>query len=93
MATDSNKSNTWQWVVIALFVAALAVGVIYYIGWFDNNTHVDSPNGDNVTQTYKNNDPQPNAPGEAEWQDLDAKNLEKAVVDPTHPTATPPQGE
>lgn len=92
MAND-NKSNVWQWLVVALIVATVAVGVLFYIGWFDNRSHVDSPNGDNVTQTYQNNDPQPNAPGEAEWQDLDAKNLKQEVVDPSHPTATPPQGE
>lgn len=94
MATENNKSNTWQWVVVALIVAALAVGVILYIGWFDNKTHVDSPNGDNVTQTYNNNDTKPDDPGQTEWQDLNsAKQIEKAVTDPTTPTATPPQGE
>lgn len=38
--------------MVALLVAAIAVAVLFYIGWFDSNTHVDTPAGDNVEQQY-----------------------------------------
>lgn len=53
MADPERKSSgTWKWLIVAIFVAIVAVAVIYYIGWFDNNTHVDTPAGDNVEQQY-----------------------------------------
>lgn len=56
---NNRKSNIWAWVIIGLLTAALAVGVLFYIGWFDTNTHVDSENGDNVTEQYINTDARP----------------------------------
>ena len=37
-----------MWVVIGFIVAALLVGALYYIGWFNEKTHIDTPAGDNV---------------------------------------------
>ncbi|MDE6098125.1 MAG: hypothetical protein K2L80_04665 [Muribaculaceae bacterium] len=87
---DKHKSNIWAWLITGLIVAALAIGVLFYIGWFDTNTHVDSQNGDNVTEQYTNTDASPDAPGEAEWQNADGQTLQEAIADPTAPTATPP---
>ncbi|MDE6928228.1 MAG: hypothetical protein K2P06_05830 [Muribaculaceae bacterium] len=87
---NNRKSNIWAWVIIGLLTAALAVGVLFYIGWFDTNTHVDSENGDNVTEQYINTDARPDEPGEAEWQNTSEQSLRNVIADPEHPTATPP---
>ena len=52
--TNSNKkaSDLWVWIIIGLIVATIAVASLYYIGWFDTNSHVDTPAGDNVMQQY-----------------------------------------
>lgn len=52
MADTKQSSGTWKWLLVALLVAAIAVAVLFYIGWFDSNTHVDTPAGDNVEQQY-----------------------------------------
>ena len=87
---NNRKSNIWAWVIIGLLTAALAVGVLFYIGWFDTNTHVDSENGDNVTEQYINTDARPDEPGEAEWQNTSEQSLRNVIAAPEHPTATPP---
>lgn len=89
MANNRN-SKIWAWVLIGLLVAALAVGVLFYIGWFDTNTHVDSVNGDNVTEQYSNTDANPEAPGEADWQNASGQSLREIISDPETPAATPP---
>lgn len=63
-STSSRRSSTptWVWVVIAVIVATLTVACLLYIGWFDNETHVDSPNGDNVTQQTISPNPAPTNP-------------------------------
>ena len=38
---DKKSSGLWVWIVIGIIVATIAVATLYYIGWFDNNTHVD----------------------------------------------------
>lgn len=87
---NNRKSNIWAWVLIGLLVAALAVGVLYYIGWFDNRTHVDSLNGDNVTEQYINTANHPDNPGETQWQNASGQSLREEIADPETPTATPP---
>ncbi|MBP3536688.1 MAG: hypothetical protein J6J93_04025 [Muribaculaceae bacterium] len=92
MANYSNKksSGLWVWIVIALLVAAIAVGTLYYIGWFDANTHVDTPAGDNVEQQYTITEANAEAPGEADWQNADHQSLRELITDPDTATATPP---
>lgn len=86
---NNRKSNTWAWVIIGLLTAALAVGVLFYIGWFDTNTHVDSVNGDNVTKQYSNTDANPQAPGEADWQNPSGESLREIITDPESEAAAP----
>lgn len=38
-----SSSTLWAWIVIALIVATIAIASLYYIGWFDANTHTDTP--------------------------------------------------
>ncbi|MDE6464924.1 MAG: hypothetical protein K2L16_09900 [Muribaculaceae bacterium] len=89
MATQNKKnSGLWAWIVVALIVAAIVVGTLFYIGWFNTNTHVDSLNGDNVTEQYKITEPGADQPGEADWQNADHESLDEII---TRPEAT--QGE
>lgn len=89
---NSRNSGLWAWIVIAIIVAAIAVGTLYYIGWFDANTHVDTPAGDNVTEQYELNEAQADAPGEADWQNAGAQSLREVISEPQAETATPPVG-
>ena len=90
--SNSNKNGgVWRLIVIALIVAAIAVGVIYYIGWFDNRTHVDAPDGDNVEETYEL--PDETSPAAVEWQNADGQSLDEVIADPEAETATPPTAE
>lgn len=92
MPTTQRKSTSiWIWLIIALIVAAIAVATIYYIGWFDTNTHVDTPAGDNVEQQYQLDEAYSDAPGEADWQNADHQTLRQEIVDPEAETQTPPQ--
>lgn len=94
MANNSNKnSGLWVWIVIGLIVAAIAVGTLYYIGWFDNNTHVDTPAGDNVTEQYVITEAGADEPGEADWQNAEHQSLREEIVEPAAETATPPAPE
>ena len=94
MANPEKKSSgTWKWLIAAIFVAILAVAVIYYIGWFDNNTHVDSVNGDNVEQQYQIDEANSDAPGEADWQNASHQTLKEEITEPTASPATPPSPE
>lgn len=86
---DKNSISVWVWVVIALIVAAISVGTLYYIGWFDRNTHVDTPAGDNVEQQYVLDEANADAPGEADWQNAGHESLRQVIVDPDTPTQTP----
>lgn len=88
-----NSSGLWVWVVIALLVAVIVVATIYYIGWFDNNTHVDTPAGDNVTEQYEISGPGADTPGEADWQNASGESLDEVITNPEVETATPPEGE
>ena len=93
MATSKKTGNggTWRILIIGIIVAAIAVAVLYYIGWFDNRTHVDAPNGDNVENTYQAADPE--SPDQVEWQNADHQSLDEVIANPEAETATPPTGE
>ena len=90
---DTNKKNSglWVWIVTAILVAVLAVGVLFYIGWFDKNTHVDTPCGDNVEQQYIIDEARADEPGEADWQNADGQSLQEVITDPSSAPQTPPQ--
>lgn len=93
MTTSKKSQNggTWRVFLIGLIVAAIAVAVLYYIGWFDNRTHVDAPDGDNVENTYIPGDA--DSPAEVEWQNADHQSLDQVIADPEAETATPPTAE
>ena len=88
---NSTKTGIGRLLIIGLVVAAIAVAIIYYIGWFDERTHVDTPAGDNVEANYELKDPE--SPAETEWQNADNKSLDEVITDPEAPTATPPTSE
>ena len=74
---SSRKSSTptWVWVVIAIIVATLTVACLLYIGWFDAETHVDTPAGDTVTRQYALTEPRAESPGEADGHNADHRAL------------------
>lgn len=88
LPTQRKSTPTWIWVVIGLITATLTVAVLLYIGWFDAETHVDTPNGDNVTQQYNLTEPRADEPGEADWQNADHRSLRDEIVDPAGETQT-----
>ena len=88
---NSKKTGIGRLLIIGLVVAAIAVAIIYYIGWFDERTHVDTQAGDNVEANYELKDPE--SPAETEWQNADNKSLDEVITDPEAPTATPPTSE
>lgn len=77
-----SSSPLWAWIVIALIVATIAIATLYYIGWFDANTHTDTPLGDNVEQQYEITQPNADQPGEADWQNADGESLRQKIVHP-----------
>ena len=86
----NQSKGTWKWFLAALLVATIAVAVIYYIGWFDNNTHVDTPAGDNVEQQYTLDEAGATDPGEADWQNADGQSLREVITEPASESQTPP---
>ncbi|MDE6206349.1 MAG: hypothetical protein K2M55_00900 [Muribaculaceae bacterium] len=92
MARTNKKENSglWAWIIVGLIVATIAIASLYYIGWFDSNTHVDTPAGDNVTEQYEITEAQADAPGEADWQNADGESLRQEIVAPEAETQTPP---
>lgn len=90
MSDNSQKGSTFRWFLAAIFVAIVVVAVIYYIGWFDNNTHVDTPAGDNVEQQYTLDEAGADQPGEADWQNAEGQSLEQIITEPAAETQTPP---
>lgn len=92
MAYNSNNksSGLWAWILIGVIVAIIAVGTLFYIGWFDTNTHVDTPAGDNVEQQYTINEAGADQPGEADWQNAEHQSFREVITDPAAETATPP---
>ncbi|MCH5219389.1 MAG: hypothetical protein J1F20_02375 [Muribaculaceae bacterium] len=88
---NEKKDSKWGTYWVAGFIVAIiCVGILIYIGWFDNKTHVDSPNGDNVTATYEIDTPQPQAPGENDWNNPDESSLQEIIVDHAAGTDTVP---
>ena len=92
MAKES-KSGIIGWIILGLLVAALAVGALIYMGWFDQNTHVDTPAGDNVTQQYEITEQNADQPGEADWQNADHESLQELITNPDAETQTPVSAE
>lgn len=90
METQSKSSGFWKWFIVAIIVAILAVATIYYIGWFDNNTHVDTPAGDNVEQNYQLSEPNADQPGEADWQNTEGQSLREVITEPASASEVPP---
>lgn len=82
----------WVWLVIGLIVAAIVMGLLYYIGWLDAGTHVDTPQGDNVTDIYRTA-ADSLSPSESAWQNPDGQTLDEVLTEPDVPAATPPTGE
>ena len=78
---------------VAIIVAAVCVAVLFYIGWFNNRTHVDTPGGDNVMEDYTIETAHPDAPGENDWENPEHSNLQQVVVDHAEGTDTTPAGE
>lgn len=92
--TSSQKSkngSTWRVLAIGLLVAAIAVAILYYIGWFDNRTRIDSPAGDNVEADYKLDEQ--TSPAEVEWQNADGQSIDQVITEPEAETETPPSAE
>ena len=83
---SSGKSGWGVYLVAAIFVAVIAVGVLLYLGWFDNNSHVDSPESDNVLNAYETETPQPAAPGINDWENPAGNDIQEIIVD--HATGT-----
>lgn len=79
--TEGKNAKWGTYLFTALLVAAVCVAVLWYIGWFDNKTHVDSRGGDDVEQTYVKQTPQPDAPGERDWENPDHQNVMDIIVD------------
>lgn len=75
----AKKSNNFARFILALLVAAAAVAVIYYIGWFNNRTHVDTPAGDNVEATYQVADPE--SPAESQWENASHESLDQIITE------------
>lgn len=90
---EKNNSKWGTYLVAALIVAAICVGVLFYIGYFDTKTHVDSENGDNVMNTYQIETAQPDAPAENDWNNPDQNNLQQIIVDHADGTNTTPMPE
>ncbi|MBO4942991.1 MAG: hypothetical protein J6C95_06150 [Muribaculaceae bacterium] len=50
---EKGGSELFLWILTGFIVAAITIGVLIYIGWFDNNTNVDNVNVSNVEQQYQ----------------------------------------
>lgn len=93
MSPQSSKGTPlWVWVIVGLIVAAIVMGLLYYIGWLDAGSHVDTPSGDNVTDIYRST-ADSLSPSESAWQNPDGQSLDAVITDPDVPAATPPTGE
>lgn len=75
------NSRLGTWIAVAVIVATLCVAVMFYIGWFDNKTHVDTPASDNVEESYKQGVSRPDSPGVNDWQNPDHNSVREVVVD------------
>lgn len=89
MANRKQSSGIWKWLLAALLIAAIAVAVLFYIGWFDSNTQVDTPAGDNVEQRYVTEEAGADQPGEADWQNSDGRSPDEIVTEPEMDATVP----
>lgn len=90
---SQTRSHSGGYVILGLFVSALCVGALIYIGWMNNKSHVDSPNGDNVLRSYNIETAQPASPGENDWQNPQHSSIREVIVDHAAGTNTTPTGE
>lgn len=91
---EKNRTTGWgKYFIIALLVSVVSIAVLLYIGWIDNNTHIDSRNGDNVLSNYQTVTPQPNAPAINDWNNPDGNSLREIIVDHATGTNTTPLPE
>ena len=88
MAKERKNTRIGTLIALGLVVAVLCVGVLFYIGWFDIRTHVDSPDGDNVLDNYQIETSQPDAPGENDWENPGHSSLREVIVDHAEGTDT-----
>ena len=79
--TPLRKSYWGNYLIMGLFVAAICLGVLIYIGWLDNNSHVDSRGGDNVMATYGMVTPQAQTPGVNDWNNPAHNSLDEIIID------------
>lgn len=92
MANNGKNKGLWAWILLGLLTAAICLGVLCYIGWFNTNTHVDS-NESNVLENYQVTDANAEAPGEADWQNDGHQSFDEIITEPGSETETPPAGE
>lgn len=92
MANNGKNKGLWAWIIWGLVAAAVCLGILCYIGWFNTNTHVDS-NESNVKADYVVTDANAAAPGEADWQNDEHQSLDQIITQPASETQTPPPGE
>lgn len=78
-SNNSNQKGLGRLILIGFIVAAIAVAVIYYIGWFDSRTHVDTPAGDNVEDIYE----PANSGSQAEesWENASHESLDQVITE------------
>ncbi|MEE1207639.1 MAG: hypothetical protein UHP27_05635 [Muribaculaceae bacterium] len=92
--TPAPRKQRWGiYFATAIIVAILCIGVLFYIGWFNNKTHVDSVDGDNVKQDYAIETAQPEAPGVNDWENPDHSSMDEVIVDHAEGTDPTPRGE
>lgn len=89
MANQAKQSGVAKLIFLGIIIAAIVLGVLFYIGWFDNRTKVDVPD-QNVTEAIVSPDA---SPAEADWQNADRQSLDQIIADPENPTATPPSAD
>lgn len=89
MANADQRKNFWLWLIVGLIAAALVVGTLLYIGWFDTRTHVDSNNGSDVLEQYQQDVQGADEPGVASWNNDADQSFIEEVTEPQPAPATP----
>lgn len=93
METSKDKTlSAIAWVSVAVVAAIVLIGTFLYIGWFNNKTHVDTPAGDNVMNTYVDSTSEA-SPAAAAWNNAEGQSLRQEIVDPQVSTQTPVSAE
>lgn len=95
------QDKGWGWYLVAsLLVSALTLGILIYIGWFNDATHVDSRDSD-VMEVYPAETGRPMSPGENDWEQIEKDGAETMDVIVDHapdsednaPSAVPATGK